>query len=235
MGSKFMVRERTPFWFMLYAVYVYFCSNSLRRASNILEPLRRRSYVSIWRWVQRLAPISNRFHADRRMVSFILIDETMIHIARLEVWLWVAFEPERRVFLGFHISYQRNTWDAYIFLKHLRSRYGRKPIYTDEASWYPEACRWLRLNHHIYGYGWWKLMERMNETIKDRLECFDDLFPCWKPDCDKEHVPNWLKLFQFIYNYVRVHTELGHPPVETIRGSEASRFRRLILREVSLR
>lgn len=157
----------------------------------------------------------------------------MFQVARFKVWLWVAFEPNRKFFLGFHISYQCNLLDAYLFLKVLRSRYGRKPIYTDGAAYYPEACRWLRLEHHVYGYEWWKIMEQMNETVKDRLECFDDLFPCWKPDCDKRHVHNWMKLFLFTYNCVRVHSSLGHPPVETIGGPEASRFQNLILKEVT--
>jgi len=75
----------------------------------------------------------DRFSIDRRMVSSVLVDETLIQVGCFKLWLWVAFEPERRLFLGFHIGYQRNVWDAWIFLKRLRSRYGRKPIYTDGA------------------------------------------------------------------------------------------------------
>lgn len=65
----------------------------------------------------------------------------------------------------------------------------------------------------MYGDEWMNLMERMNETIKDRLECFDDYFPCWKPDCDKTHVYDWMRLFRFFYKHVRVHTSLESPPV----------------------
>lgn len=234
-SSRFVVRERTPLWFVLYAVYVYFCSNSLRRASRILEPLRERSHVSVWRWVQRLAPIVDRFSVDRRMVSIILVDETMFQIGCFKVWLWVAFEPERRLFLGFHISYHCNIWDAWIFLKRLRSRYGRKPVYTDGALWYPEACRWLRLEHQVYGDEWMNLMERMNQAVKDRLECFDDYFPCWRKGCDRAHVQNWIKVFSFIYNHVRIHTTLGHPPLHKDRETEASLFQTLITKEVTLK
>jgi len=77
--------------------------------------------------VHRLSPITDRFSIDRGRVSYILVDETMIQIGKVKVWLWVAFEAERRLFLGFHISYQRNVWDAWVFLKRLRSRYGRNP------------------------------------------------------------------------------------------------------------
>lgn len=234
-SSKFMVRERTPLWMMVYGVYVYLCSNSLRRASRILEPFIVRSYEAIREWMHRLAPIVERFSMDRRMVSCIFVDETMIQIADVKVWLWMAFEPEHRAFLGFHISYHCNVWDAYIFLKSLRSRYGRKSVYTDDASWYPEACRWLRLEHHVYDDEWKNLMERMNQALKDRLECFDDYFPCWRKGCDRAHVHDWMKVFGFFYNHVRIHTSLDSPPVvlPSVAGlSEVERFTTLIIQEV---
>ena len=29
----------------------------------------------------------------------------------------------------------------------------RKPFYTDGASWYNDACKWLRLKHQVYDTG----------------------------------------------------------------------------------
>ncbi len=131
---------------MLYGVYVYLCSNSLRRASRILEPLVERSHEAIRQWVQRLAPICDRFDVDRRLVRNIFVDETMIRIKGRQAWVWVAYEPALRAFLGFRVSYNQSILDAYLFLKEVRRRYGRRPIWTDEGLWYPEACRWLRLS-----------------------------------------------------------------------------------------
>src|ERR1700737_4256356 len=149
---KFMTRERTPLALMLYGVYVYLCSTSLRRASRILEPTIDRTYEAIRQWVKRFAPICDRFDVvDRRLVRLIFVDETMIKIRGRQVWVWVAYEPRLKVFLSFRISYNRSTLDAYLFLKEVRRRYGRsKPIWTDDATFYPEACRWLRLQHHVY-------------------------------------------------------------------------------------
>jgi putative transposase len=31
----------------------------------------------------------------------------------------------------------------------LIKRYGEHPVSTDEGTWYPQACRFLRLHHHI--------------------------------------------------------------------------------------
>ena len=56
--------------------------------------------------------------------------------------------------------------------------------------------RWLRLPHQMYGTELKNMMmERFIQYIKDRTECFDDHFPCKKPDCDRQHIWNWLKLF----------------------------------------
>src|SRR2546427_11119807 len=65
---------------MLYGVYVYQCSNSLGRASRILEPFVERSHESIRQWVQRLAPVCDEFDVDRRLVTAVFVDETMIRI-----------------------------------------------------------------------------------------------------------------------------------------------------------
>ena len=229
---RFLIRERTPLPLMLYGVYVYLCSNSLRRASKILEPMVERSHEAIRLWVQRLAPVCDRFDLDRRMVSLIFVDETMIRIRGRQAWVWVAFEPGLRVFLAFHVSYNRSILDAHTFLKRLRSRYGMRPVWTDEGLFYPEACRWLRLEHHVYGTEWKNLIERMNQALKDRLECFDDMFPCLKQDCDREHVNNWISVFRFYHNHVRTNGEIGRAPMEYDDRPEYERFIDLIIREV---
>src|SRR2546427_11306104 len=54
---------------MLYGVYVYQCSNSLGRASRILEPFVERSLESIRQWVQRLAPFCDELDVGGRLVT----------------------------------------------------------------------------------------------------------------------------------------------------------------------
>jgi putative transposase len=127
-----------------------------------------RSHEAIRQWVQRrLAPICDRFDVDRRSVRTIFVDETMVRIRGRQAWVWVAYEPRLKAFLSFRVSYNQFILDAYLFLKELRGRYGRKkPVWTDEGVWYPEACRWLRLEHHVYPTEWKKkknLIEREDE------------------------------------------------------------------------
>jgi putative transposase len=216
---------------MFYGVYLYYCCTSLVRASRALEPWIERSHVSIWKWVQRLAPYCDRFDVDRKLVRVIFVDETMIKIRGRRAWVWVAYEPGLRAFLAFRISYNQSILDAYLFLKELRRKYGLKPIWTDEGVWYPEACKWARLEHHVYDIEGKNLIERMNQYLKDRLENFDDLFPCYKPDCDREHVNNWVRVFRFYHNHVRVNEEIGRPPLGYDELPEYKRFANLIIEE----
>ncbi|HEY6536490.1 MAG TPA: hypothetical protein VIY08_11945 [Candidatus Nitrosocosmicus sp.] len=44
------------------------------------------------------------------------------------------------------------------------------------------------------------LIERTMQYIKDRIECFDDYFPCRKNKCKIKHVNQWLKLFVYQHN-----------------------------------
>jgi putative transposase len=194
-SPKSMVRERTPIGLMAYGVYLYYASRSLRLASKILEPIIARSHVSIWNWVQRFASLADRFSVDRRDVERIFVDETLITIKGREYWLWIAYEPSLDRCLMMRLSVERTLMICYLFLKDVRKRYGRKPILTDKARWYDEACSWLRLPHRNYPVQEKNLIERFIQKIKDRTECFDDSFPCRREGCDRAHVWNWLKMF----------------------------------------
>ena len=51
---------------------------------------------------------------------------------------------------------------------------------------YPQACKFLKLKHHIHSSNEKSLIERAIQYIKDRTECFDDYFPCRKEKCKYE-------------------------------------------------
>ena len=121
----------------------------------------------------------------------------------------MAYEPVLRAFLRFRISYNPSELDAILFLMELRNRYCRTSVWTDEGVWYSEVCRYLRLEHHVFLVEWKNLIERMIQALKDRLENFDDLFPCLRGDCDRAHISNWVSVFTFFHNLVS--TEDGQP------------------------
>lgn len=192
-----MGRTRTHPAIVGYGIYLYFSSRSFRLAAKCLSSVIERTHVSIWKWVQRYSDRADRFRTDKRLVKEIFVDETLLQIDGCDYWLWIAYEPNLDVCLMMHLSRERTIFVCYQFFKQLRTRYGRKPIFTDGALWYNDACKWLRLKHQVYGTELKNLMERFIQQIKDRTECFDDHFPCRKKDnnCDRQHIWNWLKLF----------------------------------------
>ena len=86
------------------------------------------------------------------------------------------------------------------FLSNIVRDYGKYPVLTDGGTWYPMACRFLGLKHHIHSSLEKSLIERKMQHIKDRMENFDDYFPCRVKICKLKHVRNWLRLFVDYHN-----------------------------------
>ena len=178
-----------------YGLYLYFSSRSFRLAAKCLESTIRRSHVAIWKWVQKYSNCADRFVIQKCKVKKIFVDETLLRIDGQDYWLWIAYEPNLKSCLMMHLSRERTIFVCYQFFRQLRNRYGStKPIFTDGARWYNDACKWLGLKHEVYGNRLKNLIERFVQQIKDRTECFDDHFPCRKHNCNRQHVWNWLKL-----------------------------------------
>ena len=107
----------------------------------------------------------------------------------------LAIEPENGQILALNISKERNMLIAESFLSGVVRYYGNHPISTDGGTWYPQACEFLKMDHHIHSPLEKSLIERTMQYIKDRTECFDDYFPCKLENCKLKHVRNWLNLF----------------------------------------
>lgn len=131
--------------------------------------------------MQKYSQSYDRFKVNRHSVREIFVDETLFKINGQDYWLWLAYEPNLHVCLLFHISRERTIFVWYQFFKQIRKKYGiRKPIHTDGAHWYNDACKWLRLKHRVYGTEMKNMIERFIQQIKDRTECFDDHFHATK-------------------------------------------------------
>ncbi len=88
------------------------------------------------------------------------------------------------------------------FIVDLVKIHGKYPISIDDGgTWYPMACRFLKLKHHLHSSLEKSLIERTIQYIKDRTESFDkDYFPCRLKSCNLQHVMNWLSLFVDYHN-----------------------------------
>ena len=56
------------------------------------------------------------------------------------------------------------------FILNLVKRYGEHSVSTDGGTWYPQACRFLRLQHHIHSPYKKSIIERTIQYIKDRTK-----------------------------------------------------------------
>jgi putative transposase len=191
-------RNRTPSVYIGYALYFYFSGLSLRRTSERLSCFIKRNHVSIWNWIQKYNP--KKISSYRTKIAEYIIDETVIKVGSEFIWLWVAIEPWNKGILGFSISKERNMFVAEKFISGLIKIYDKHPVSTDGGTWYPQACRFLNIKHHIHSPYEKSIIERTMQYIKDRTECFDDYFPCKRRKCKLKHVFNWLNLFIDYHN-----------------------------------
>ncbi len=186
-------RNRTPSKYVSYGLYLYFSGLSLRKSSERLSQMYKRNHVTIWNWIQKYHP--RKISTKRKRISEFIVDETLLKVGSEYIWLWVAIEPQNRQILALNISKERNMLIAERFIADLVRIHGRHPVSTDGGTWYPQACRFLRLSHHIHSSLEKSLIERTMQYIKDRTESFDDYFPCKLKNCKLKHVRNWLQLF----------------------------------------
>jgi len=87
------------------------------------------------------------------------------------------------------------------FIRSLVEKYGKHTVYSDGGTWYPQACTFLHLKHRLHSHLEKSLIERVVQYFKDRVESFDDYYPCnsKRRDCDNGHVYNWVELFVSMY------------------------------------
>ena len=191
-------RNRTRLEDIVYAIHLYFLGLSLRNTSIALSRFVKRSHTAIRDWIQRYQP--EELLSKRKKIDEYIVDETLIKVGSELVWLWVAIESENRQILALSISKERNMLIAERFLSGVVKIHGKHPVSTDGGTWYPQACEFLKIDHHIHSSREKSLIERRMQYIKDRTESFDDYFPCRKENCNLAHVKQWFNLFAYHYN-----------------------------------
>jgi len=181
-------RQRTKPKIIAYSLYLYFLGLSYGNTARALQRFVKRSHVSIWKWIQKYLP--KKISSTKSKVSEFIIDETLIKVGSDLIWLWVAIEPKHRQILHIDISFERTMLVAERLIASLIDKYGKHPVSTaDGGTWYPpQACQFLKLDHHIHSAYEKSIIERTIQYIKDRTECFDDYFPCKKKEYKLKHV-----------------------------------------------
>ncbi len=127
-----------------------------------------RSHVSIWKWIQKYKP-TKKVANKRKKVEEFIVDETQIQIGSKYIWLWVAIEPKhRQILLQIDISFERTMLVAERFISSLIDIYDKHSVSTDGGTWYSQACKFLKLKHHLHSPFEKSLIERTIQYIKDR-------------------------------------------------------------------
>ena len=150
-----------------------------------------------WNWIQRFG--SCQIY-KRKRVTALIIDETIIQIGNHHFWLWFCIEVIHSSVLGIFLSEERNMLVAEKFIQSLVSKYRKHTVYTDGGICYDEACNVIGLKHYLYSAYQNSLMERANQYLKDRIESFNDYYPCIKENCNLFHVRNWIQFFVSMYS-----------------------------------
>jgi putative transposase len=140
-------RHRTKPKDIAYSLYLYFLGLSYRSTSKALQRFIHRSHVSIWKWVQKYKP--QKISSKRKKVGEFIIDETQIKVGSQYIWLWVAIEPKHRQILQIDISFERTMLVAERFIASLINTFGKHSVSTDVGTWYPQACKFLKVHQHI--------------------------------------------------------------------------------------
>lgn len=192
------VRKRTEPKDIVYSLHLYFLGLSLRNTSKAISRFVTRSHTAIRDWIQKYKP--ERLSYSKTKISEFIIDETQLKVGSEIIWLWVAIESETKNILAISISKERNMFVAERFLSDIVNEFGQHPVSTDGGTWYPQACKFLKLKHHLHSSYEKSIIERTMQYIKDRTECFDDYFPCRKKKCKLKHVQQWMNLFADYHN-----------------------------------
>lgn len=86
-----------------------------RKAAKALSRFVVRSHVYLWKWIQKYWP--ERIYLKKRGGFWIYNWwNTQIKVGQDFFWIWIAIEPDSKIILGLHISFQRNMFVAEQFL-----------------------------------------------------------------------------------------------------------------------
>jgi len=74
------------------------------------------------------------------------------------------------------------------FLSNVVKDYGEHPVSTDGGTWYPQACRFLNLYHHLHSTYEKNIIERKFSILKTEQNVLMTIFRVKKKKCTLKHV-----------------------------------------------
>jgi putative transposase len=128
------------------------------------------------------------------------VDETVIKAGLESIWLWVAIKPQNKQILALNINKEINMFIDERFIFGLIKSNGKHPISTNGRTWYSQACKFLKLPHHIHSSYEKSIIERTMHYIKIEMKFLMTIFQCILKTCKLKHALNWMNLFGTYHN-----------------------------------
>ena len=193
--------NRTPSKHIGHGLYLCFLGLSARNVAKALSFLHfvKRSHVAVWKWIQKYRP--KRISSRRKRVSELMVDGTAIKVgSKMHLVVGCYRVKKQADSRTVHIQEKKHVCGREVYRRLGQGAWKTCSI-NRFGTWYPQACRFLKLNHHTHSPLGKSIIEGTMHYIKDRTECFDDDFPCSrKKGCNLFHIRNWLSIFVTMHN-----------------------------------
>lgn len=180
------------------------------------------SKVSPYNWAQRFTELA-KSEANKytpQVGGIWVADETVVHVAGENLWLWDIIDTKTRFLLASHLSRTRTTKDAQTLMEKAYKRCGKYPriVYTDKLRAYLDGIElaYGAESKHIQGspfdvHNNTNFIERFHSTLKDRTKVMRDLKSF---ESAEDFLEGWL----VHYNFFRPHMSLRDQTPAQVAG-----------------
>ena len=162
---------------------------------------------SVRRWFHIFSSIFSVEEGFRRAVA---LDETVVKLHGLRVYVWSAVDVDSGEILAIYASWSRSMIVAMKFVRMVMDRCSNKPlIVVDKSSWYRWALDRIGLEYRYERFGLRNVVERFFRYLKEKTERFYNNINTWKI----QSVEDYAKTIAIIRNlHTTIKTQGGVLP-----------------------
>ena len=229
-GKTDFKRMRHPVFLIITALTMFYLGkNSFRNISLILRTAFniKVSHTTVANWCTRFAPLFDNqrlrllpmldFNSDEWHT-----DETVVKVAGVKHYLWFVVDSETRFIIGFHLSPNRDSPQAFSVLNKAAAHGKPKAIVSDRYAPYKVPVKSIFAGaKHIR-------VESFKDDISNNLiECFHKQFKAWYKTkqgfSSFSAANNIISMFVFFFNFVRPHSALDNLTPAQVAGLSLSK------------
>jgi transposase-like protein len=228
-GKTDFKRMRYPVNIILMALSMFYLGkNSFRNIALILRIVNniKVSHTTISNWCKQFAPLFQNISLELvPMLNFDSdewhADETVVKILGKKHYIWFIVDSETRFVLGYHLSPNRNSPQAFTLFDSVKDLGKPNALVTDRYSAYKVPAKSVLNVDHIR-------VESFKDDISNNLiECFHKQFKAWyktKQGFNSyESANNLISMFVFFFNFVRPHSALSDLTPAQVAGLSLSK------------